>query len=195
MNELFQEQILNAVETHSGTVLRGAISKEMLPDWIEFLNNVNSCAKDDDPMFKNEAFEKAGRKVIGILQFWGEFNLVAPKTSDHYKHKDYYIKEISEIYQGELTDINAVFSVTDWDKSSTRHRDNADVLNLQCLGRTKWVTSATYDSEPTEHFLDPGDIIFIPRELWHEVSAIGPRANLIFGFEANKPGSRDTISE
>lgn len=191
--DLYHNQILNAVLTNTGTVLRGAIPKDMLPYWEEFLNNVNSCAHDDDPMFKNEAFEKAGKKVIGILQFWGEFNLVSPKTSDHYRNKDFYIRELTDIYQGELTDINSVFSVTDWDKSSTRHRDNADVLNLQCLGKTRWRTSEAYDSSPTEFILEPGDVIFIPKELWHEVTAIGPRANLIFGFEANKPGSRETI--
>lgn len=186
MNEQFQEQILHAVKTNTGTVLRGAISTEMLPGWEEFLNNVSANAKDDDPMFYNQAFKNAGKKMIGILQFWGEFNLVAPKTSNHYKYKDYYVKKISEIYQGELTDLNAVVSVADWDKSSTRHRDNADVLNLQCLGKTRWLTSETYESEPTEFILEPGDIMFVPKELWHEVSAIGPRANLIFGFEANK---------
>lgn len=186
MIEQFRQQIQNAVDTNTGTVLRGAISKELLPDWIEFLNNVNSCVHDDDPVFRNEAFEKAGKKMIGLLQFWGEFNLVAPKTSNHYKHKDYYIKEITSIYDGELVDINAVLSVTDWDASSTRHHDDADVLNLQCLGKTKWQVCQNYEGPCEEFILDPGDIMFIPKKLWHEVSAIGPRANLIFGFEANK---------
>lgn len=186
MYEDLREQITNAAKENKGTVLRKVVPIEILPKWDEFLNCLNASAKDDDPDYYNPDFVKAGKKLIGLIHFWGEFNLVTSKTKGFFSNMPEYKKLVTEIYDGELTDITMVMSVTDWDPSSTRHHDDADVMNLQCKGQTRWQVCQTYDGPCEEFILDPGDIIYVPKHLWHEVSAIGPRTNIIFGYEANK---------
>lgn len=185
MNQ-YKQQILDAVQQNRGTVLKNVIPVEELPDWIEFLNCMNANAKDNDPAFLNPDFTAAGKKVIGLIHFWGEFNLVASKVKGHFKNMEYFKKTITEVYDGELTDVTAVLSVTDWDPSSTRHFDDADVMNLQCLGKTLWRVAENREGPDEEFIIEPGDIMVVPKNLWHEVTAIGPRANLIFGYEPNK---------
>lgn len=186
MYENLREQITKAAQDNKATVLRQAIPVEILPDWIEFLNCLNASAKDDDPDYFNPDFVKAGKKLVGLIHFWGEFNLVTSKTKGFFKNMPQYKELVTSIYDGVCTDITMVLSVTDWDKSSTRHHDDADVMNLQCLGKTKWLVAPAYEGPDEEFILDPGDIIYVPKRLWHEVSAIGPRTNLIFGYEPNK---------
>lgn len=187
MYEKYRTQIQEAVDAQKGTVLREVIPVDKLPDWIHFLNHMTYAAKDSDPEHINKGFAEQGRKIIGTIHFWGEFNLVSSKLQDFYPHKDLYKSVFHEIYGGELTDLTSVLSVTDWDPSSTRHFDGADVLNLQCLGQTKWQVCEAYEGPCEEFVLNPGDVMFVPARLYHEVSAIGPRANIIFGYDPKRP--------
>lgn len=187
MIQQYKDQIKWAVENKKGTILKGVFPVDILPEWQEFLNHMNNSAKDYDEDHINKRFVEDGKKLIGIIHFWGEFILASTKLADAYKNKDYYKKVINEIYEGELESLMSIVSITDWDKSSTRHVDGADTLNLQCIGQTRWQVCDTYEGPCEEFILSPGDVIFVPAHLNHEVSSIGPRANIIFGYKPKRP--------
>ena len=73
------------------------------------------------------------------------------------------------------------------------HADDHDVLLWHCEGQVEWriykdisksdlgITSSDADYESI--ILNPGDLIFCPSELAHQVVVSEPRASFVFGFK------------
>jgi mannose-6-phosphate isomerase-like protein (cupin superfamily) len=60
-----------------------------------------------------------------------------------------------------------------------RHKDDTDVFFIQALGMTKWVIE---ENGEHEYILSPGDMIFIPKEHWHNPTPLSPRVGISIGF-------------
>ena len=57
-----------------------------------------------------------------------------------------------------------------------------DVIYAQFVGSVTWTI---YDEDGSEsHTLNPGDIIYVPKSVLHEVTSLTPRAAISFMFEA-----------
>ncbi len=68
-------------------------------------------------------------------------------------------------------------SLLEISKTFGPHNDNADVFFWQVQGSTKWhVDGADYT-------LSPGDIIYVPRLMVHEVTPLEPRAGISIGID------------
>ena len=61
-----------------------------------------------------------------------------------------------------------------------RHKDNADVLFWQMIGKTKWVVE---DDVTVTYELEPNDVIYVPKKMYHTVIPLTPRAGMSFGLE------------
>lgn len=60
-----------------------------------------------------------------------------------------------------------------------RHKDDTDVFFIQALGQTKWIIE---EEKLHEYILNPGDMIFIPKEHWHTPIPLSPRVGISIGF-------------
>lgn len=58
-----------------------------------------------------------------------------------------------------------------------KHCDDADVFFWQVIGRTKWIIDGL------EYILEPNDLIYVPRKVYHHVIPLSPRVGVSFGFE------------
>lgn len=88
---------------------------------------------------------------------------------------------------------------TDDHESLQIHRDSMDVLYLQVLGEIRWsiwqpdepVLAPMHVIQPAEGEqiweakFSPGDLIWIPRGVWHHVTPLGPRVGFSFGVEGD----------
>ena len=73
-------------------------------------------------------------------------------------------------------------SFTTKEPTTGKHNDPIDVIYSQFIGSAIWTI---YNEEGSESFqLNPGDIIYVPKSVMHEVTSISPRAALSFMFEA-----------
>ena len=59
-----------------------------------------------------------------------------------------------------------------------KHKDSMDVYFLQCQGKTKWIIE-----EKNVYILEPGDLLFVPKNVWHEVIPLTPRAGISMSKE------------
>jgi len=62
-----------------------------------------------------------------------------------------------------------------------RHKDTMDVWCWQMLGHTLWKVEGK--KRNFEKVLEPGELIYIPRGMWHETKPMTPRVGLSFGSE------------
>lgn len=53
-----------------------------------------------------------------------------------------------------------------------KHNDTDDVWYWQCKGITQW------QGEDFKHVLTPGDLIYIPKGVYHQVTSLSPRAGI-----------------
>lgn len=66
-----------------------------------------------------------------------------------------------------------------------RHRDTMDVWCWQITGRTLWKVEGR--KRNFEKVLEPGELIYVPRGMWHDTKPITPRAGISFGSEDLAP--------
>jgi ribosomal protein L16 Arg81 hydroxylase len=53
-----------------------------------------------------------------------------------------------------------------------RHKDSMDVYFWQIQGSTRW------EFDNINYVLAPGDLIYVPKETYHNVVPLGPRAGI-----------------
>lgn len=53
-----------------------------------------------------------------------------------------------------------------------KHNDTDDVWYWQCKGITQW------QGEDFKHILMPGDLIYVPKGIYHQVTSLSPRAGI-----------------
>ena len=72
-------------------------------------------------------------------------------------------------------------SLSSESKTYGRHKDEMDVWCWQMQGKTLWTVEGK--NEKFEKILEPGELIYVPRDMWHNTKPITPRAGLSFGSE------------
>lgn len=78
----------------------------------------------------------------------------------------------------------AFISFTSAASTYGRHHDTMDVWYWQMTGFTLWQVEGRRKN--FEKVLQPGELIYIPRGMWHNTKPITPRAGLSFGSEDRK---------
>lgn len=180
INELEQ-----CIKDRKAISIKGFIPVDKLPSWQEFIDHLAYGTKETDSRYINPEFK---RPVKGIAHFWGDLSIVVGKiNNEHFTHFKEYKDILKNLYKEDLVDNGAIVCFSDIDASATtKHYDDGDVFNLQCIGRVKWELwdEAEYTEREPDQVLyqEPGDIIFVPAYLFHRVTSLTPRASLLFGF-------------
>ena len=64
-----------------------------------------------------------------------------------------------------------------------KHSDKRETLFWQCIGKTFWHVYPPSSEFPVSYTLEPGDILYVPKGVEHEVIIEEPRASIAFGYE------------
>ena len=89
-------------------------------------------------------------------------------------HRAHLIKEVTTILQRlNLKHAHLYMNVTTRSHGFGNHRDEDDVYFWQCQGKTEWVIE-----DNTSYFLEPGDLIYIPKNVYHNVKTLTPRVGI-----------------
>lgn len=62
-----------------------------------------------------------------------------------------------------------------------KHKDVSDVWFWQCQGKTKWTVYENNDEY--EYILSPGDVIYVPKQIYHNTQPLTARAGVSFGID------------
>lgn len=65
-------------------------------------------------------------------------------------------------------------------KNLGAHKDGSDVFYIQALGKTRW--EVHFNKQIEEYTLEPGDMIYVPKEIIHNPIPLSPRVGLSIGF-------------
>jgi hypothetical protein len=174
-----------AVQLGEPVVLRNVIPEDRLFDWNLAVRLIDENGQENaDLPEKNKYPESGGFVVHGIenhdrMQYWAALS--------HEIFKEYGGRNKSVHMYGSLCKNSKTFGI---------HRDTADVLYIGIIGKVLWevyeergetkhlmtMESTTQDPILSETIC-PGDVIYIPRGVWHNTIALKNRVGLSIGRE------------
>lgn len=152
--------------------------------WDNFINAISDGYDLND---LNNKIENS-KEVIGKINFWQKLTM----TLDNINEKNFpgvegKAEKLTYLHHsikapGKCTGYFGAVSFTNKELSTGKHSDPIDVIYCQFIGSVDW---NIFNEQGFETFtLNPGDIIYVPKSVEHEVKSISPRAAISFMFEA-----------
>lgn len=159
-------------------------------DWSSFINYVDYCYKADwveQSEEEKKNFLLGGRVRKGLLQIWGFMTMFAENPflrPDLFPGLKEMVGKIENDYTGEMHRSSfAIINLSDAENVTYRHNDRTHNMYVQCIGSVTWRIYKSLDSNEFDQYdLYPGDAIWVPAGVSHEVLAKEPRAAITIAF-------------
>jgi hypothetical protein len=150
----------------------------VLPDWSDFIGNINSAVKDDS-FVKEPPLENFDR--VNHVRFYDRLTIGIDHSNKYpYKGLPEIIDFMKKLNLAPFVTMS-LMNLADSQKTTSRHSDNCLIFYVQAVGSAKWCINVR--GEEKEYVLDPGDVIFVPAGLLHEIVPLMPRAALSFAVK------------
>ena len=111
--------------------------------------------------------------MVGSVNFWHKLTLSIDLFSPEVMEK---LQPLCDAYRsahgGRFTGIFSIVSFTSNEPSTGVHHDPVDVFYVECIGRVRW----RFPELLLSYELKPGDAVFVPAGVKHEVVSLTPRA-------------------
>lgn len=165
-----------------------------------FVENLkNNLHLNEEIVFKNAIPNDISWQDFESQRFYG--NLYRPTRWDNpylsitfeidgcpimKKHKSFSIfrDSLYKIWNDKVWDEPAVImsTITGNDSGLNFHEDICPQIHWNCIGVTEWNLKRN-SGENIKYILNPGDIIYIPKGMWHTVkSLVSPRAGIAYSI-------------
>jgi quercetin dioxygenase-like cupin family protein len=170
------------METNKGNVvvLNNLFDQDY--SWINFINSINDAYDLNDP--KNGIV--FGKEVIGKINFFQKLTLTLENINEaNFPGIEAKAEKLRQLHE-QLTKPSkcigyfGAVSFTTKEPTTSKHNDPMDVIYAQFVGSVTWTIFDEDGSE--EHILNPGDVIYVPKTVMHEVTSLTPRAAISFMF-------------
>lgn len=167
-----------------------------VPSWDDFINNINY-------KYSNNYDFKEKQHTRFLMNENTQTEILCQHNQlDAFSHYSYVFKDGKNIFSSGHLDgcnhvanilknslvkgnssihVTAITNFIKHDKKYEIHSDKTEVINWHCIGKIDW---KVYDEQDNCSILniDPGDLVFIPAGMKHEVIIYEPRASIIFDF-------------
>jgi hypothetical protein len=152
--------------------------------WNEDLKKILIKNKIQDFLTDIFIYDKFDPVILRVIEY----------NKDKYLHNSMpkaeplveYFKNIYDHFQ-----LKAILNFIGNEGIYTAHKDNHDVISWHCVGTMEWRIYPTFseDKHPIDYIegnepydsyiLEPGDVIYVPKNTGHRVISNTPRASLI----------------
>jgi hypothetical protein len=197
----FKNTIQRANSDFLPAYLKDFINQEHLPSWFDFLDCIYQEWQEPTDLELAEIIAKNGERlngsvIVGKDLYINALNGINSPQEVRKKFKKYFPEmfDVCETIRQHIG-IDIVLSgpkVCVGPYQNMSHKDNWPAFSLQCQGSTIWtLTDKTLrpsnasevgqNIEYQEKFeLNPGDLLFFPQGMYHEIETFAPRASLQF---------------
>jgi mannose-6-phosphate isomerase-like protein (cupin superfamily) len=152
--------------------------------WNNFINCINDGYDLQDP--NNQVYPH--KESIGKVNFWSKLTVTLDNINEtNFAGIEEKIERLTQFHStianpGRHCGIFGAVSFTTKEPTTGKHNDPIDVIYAQFIGTVVWTIYG--DNESESFTLNPGDIIYVPKSVMHEVTSLTPRAAISFMFEA-----------
>lgn len=173
-----KEAVLKAKEEKSVIYEKAFFPVDLLPDWGSFMFHIEDKIHTSAAT-KYDSVEGFGGRTVGDVNFWDSISIsTSGLDKKHYKNIDILESKLKDLHPGTYRK-NIMFVNLASKPTDLEHADEYDVFFVQCIGSVVWKIK-----NGSDYVLEPGDAIFVPTTVIHEVVPLSPRASLSFTFNA-----------
>jgi ribosomal protein L16 Arg81 hydroxylase len=115
-------------------------------------------------------------KGNGYMRLFPKLGLLI-HNAERIRNVQSVMDEINKLNSDDNLTAHCYISFSEHSENFGNHCDDADVFFWQVIGRTKWIV------EGDEYILEPNDMIYVPKKVYHKVVPLSPRVGISFGFE------------
>lgn len=145
-------------------------------------------------LFKNTGYKSfEWQKVFDVLDTSLEkdpdsvklmrvFGYITHKYWEQVEEINDVMKDVKAAYPGFLHTANIYTALTSKTIGFGKHVDHMEIFFWQVIGKTKWSVFVTHDN-PKVFVLEPGDILYVPSSMPHEVVSLTPRVGVSISVE------------
>jgi mannose-6-phosphate isomerase-like protein (cupin superfamily) len=134
-----------------------------VPDWKKIIYNIDLNIQN--------------KQLIKSLPDYG----IVLHNTFNIEEVDFILKEIENNNPNNSYSAHVYISLSKESKTFGKHKDESDVWYWQCIGSTQWKIFEF--NETISYILEPGDIIYVPRGIFHDVIPLSPRVGISFGLD------------
>jgi hypothetical protein len=185
LKKLFEK----AVADHKPLILENIYSD--VPSWDRVLKNI-------DYAYNTEKKNISIYNQMDLICFNALASVVLRDGSIFYDHNglipesDSLVKTLNEVIGKDAVGGKALINLVSNEADYWMHADDHDVISWQVLGKVEYRFSESKEAKPyLIHVLNPGDVVYIPTGVFHEVSILEPRATYIFQYLNENSGGDD----
>jgi hypothetical protein len=163
------DNIQEAIKNKKAIFFKKVLKPDQIPGWQELIDELNRSSKTPSKPGREYIPKKAGR-----VDIYGDFKYISVLPDSH-NDKISKMGEFALILNPtEVFAYSTIFALTEDDSNTGPHYDQWHVFNFQCIGTSKWF--AHYEGIGSDEFIaEPGDLVFIPDGVLHEVHTVTPR--------------------
>jgi hypothetical protein len=188
----FKKIIKDANTNFKGAYFKNFISEQDVPSWFDFLNCIYTEWQyptdiEMASIVKRHNEELNGRVIIGKNLYFSALNN-APDINEELKK---YFPQIFNMIVKIATESEMTLTTTGpkiclGPYQNLIHIDPWPGFSLQCQGQTTWTLSdkSLIEEQLVEYKevfeMNPGDLIFFPEGMYHQIEVSAPRASLQF---------------
>lgn len=147
-----------------------------LPSWDEILTEFDRVYKESISL-KNENIEV--QKHFGMKVHYFEGIEIISQFLES-------IKKSHTIRNDQSFDAACFMSLTSVDSMFGKHKDGMDVWLWQIQGKSRWQVEGLEENYNFDKIVEPGELLYIPRGSYHNITSLEPRVSISFGCENPK---------
>ena len=191
----FKKIVLDSNKNFKAAYFKNFIDQDYLPSWFDFLNCIyqewqHPTDTEMASIVSKHNEELNGRVIVGKNLYFSALN-GAPNINEELKK---YFPEIVKILEKISKDSGIILTTTGpkiclGPYQNISHIDPWPGFSLQCQGQTIWTLSdkSLNEEESIEYKetfeMNPGDLVFFPQGMYHQIEVSAPRASLQFNTE------------
>lgn len=152
-----------------------------VPSWQDFLNCIFKEIESDQKITLNGGGSQI-EKSIGNVVITNDIYF-SPQVRDlkYFKSMESFIQEFMNVNKIPIGVSGPKISIGP--KIVEAHSDQWDAFSLQCQGTSIWTISYRKDKYKETFYMEPGDLLFFPKDTMHSLDCKEPRAGIIFSSE------------
>lgn len=187
------DKIIEALNNKTYALFRG-LCKDV-PNWSDFIENFDYNYNRDKDKDKNNPDH---RYITDNILVYNKFDpivfaAIEGKDSPMFDKSLEASVAIEALIKKKASEIKSIMNFLGNEQEYWIHSDNHDVISWHCVGTIEWrfyknlkeedmekisIEGAEYDSV----VLEPGDVVYVPAGVVHQVINNKPRASLIFQY-------------
>ena len=182
MNDDLKNKIKKSIENKEIFILRNSFID--VPSWDNFINLIDFVT--------SEEYVSSGIRKKAIGYNWDLYTRIADpvdiRTGKNYNNiipqLDDVIKLFEYIFEEKTPYSECYINFSRHAEKLNPHTDQWTAVSWNCIGQVEW---KIYDMNKNaiSYILNPGDIIVIPKGVFHSAYPLSPRASISFGYDMN----------